>query len=424
MTRIALLAHGTRGDVQPYVALAARLMEAGFDVSLAAPPNLEAFVRRCEIPYKRLSGDSQVILESEQGRRWLSSGNVAAFLKELGDILHDLRHDLDREVQVACEGADAIIAQPLTEDRGLIMAEALGVPLLLGNFFPYCRTGAFANPFVTTSKLPLPMLNRATYALFDHIWWKGQRPVMNQMRAQLGLAPESRSTKRRIYDRRDPFLHAFSTHVLPRPTDWGDEHTVTGYWQLPQALREKLGEAAMPAKLVDWLAAGPAPIFIGFGSMPVEDPAAILASTIDLARRLQTRIIIGAGWSNLADTDLPDEVCLIGSVNHEWLFPQCRAVVHHGGAGTTAASLRAGAPTLICSVFADQPFWGRRVADLGVGAHIPFRKMSPTGLESALRDLLRPEVAQRASALSKRLQQENGIDEAVMAIKTHLNDKR
>lgn len=418
--RIALLTHGTRGDVQPYVALAAGLQDAGFEVRLAAPPNLETFVQRCGIPSTRLSGDSQAILESDQGKRWLSAGNVRAFLKELGGILHDLRDDLDLEFQRACEGADAIVAHPLAEDRGLIMAEALRVPFMLGYLFPFCRTGAFANPFVTTSLLPLPMLNRATYALFDHIWWRSQRPMMNPLRAQLGLPPEPRSTKRRIYERRAPFLHAFSEHILPRPTDWGDEHTITGFWQLPETYRDKLGETAVPAQLSAWLNAGPAPIFIGFGSMPVEDPAAMLSMTIELSRRLQTRIVVGAGWSTLAAESLPDGVRLIRSVNHDWLFPRCRAVVHHGGAGTTAAGLKAGTPTVICSVFADQPFWGRRVTVLGVGAHLPFKQLTLSGLERALRSALRPETAQRAVALGKRLQAENGIEQAVRAIQFHL----
>jgi sterol 3beta-glucosyltransferase len=422
--RIALLTHGTRGDVQPYVALAARLQDAGFEVRLAVPPNLTDFVSRCGIPTATISGDSQAILDSDQGKRWLSSGNVGAFLKELGEIMHSQGQDLDRDCQIACEGADAIIANPLTEDRALIMAEALGVPFMLGYQFPFCRTGAFANPFVTTSPLPMQLLNRATYALFDQIWWKSQRTVLNQMRAQLGLSREHRSTKRRIYDRGAPFIHGFSEHVLPRPADWGHEHAVTGYWELPPALRERLGEAEPPAELVDWLDAGPAPIFMGFGSMPVEDPAAMLATTIELARRLQVRIIVGAGWSKLAEAARHDEIFVIRAVNHEWLFPRCRAVVHHGGAGTTAAGLRAGVPTLICSVFADQPFWGRRMTELGVGAHVPYRRMSLDALERALRQLLQPEVAQRAAGLGERLQQERGVDNAVQAIKAHLQGHR
>jgi sterol 3beta-glucosyltransferase len=300
------------------------------------------------------------------------------------------------------------------------MAEALNVPLVLSYLCPMYPSGDFANPFVTTSSLPLRLLNRLTHGLFGRLWWRGQKAMINDLRRQVGLPPTDRSTYRRILDRRSLFLHAFSEHLQPRPADWGSSHVVTGFWRLPDAFRARLGEDAAPPDLAAWLDAGPAPIFIGFGSMPVEDPETMLATTVALARQLQTRIVIGAGWSRLAAGDLPDDVFLVGSVNHEWLFPLCRAVVHHGGAGTTAASLRAGRPTLICSVFADQPYWGRRITELGVGAHIPFRNLSPVTLERALRALLQPGVAERAEALGERLRAENGVGRAVLAIKQHL----
>lgn len=418
--RLALLTHGTRGDVQPYVALATALQDAGFTVTLAAPPNLEAFVRRCGVAYAPMSGDSQALLDSDDGKRWLSAGNHLAFLKALGAILAGLQADLDRDTIAACQGADAIVAHPLCQDRALIMAEALQVPLLLGLPFPLSRTRAFPHPLITARPLPWSRLNRLTYAMFEYAWHKGQIAALTDFRRQVGVPATDRSTHDLLDERRIPHLYGFSEHLVPRPADWPDTHHVTGDWRLSDPLRLRLGEAVIPTGLADWLDAGEAPIFVGFGSMPVEDPAAVLAMTAALARRLQTRIVIGAGWSGLAAETLPDDLFLVGAVNHEWLFPQCRAIVHHGGAGTTAASLRAGRPTLIASVFADQPFWGRRVTDLGVGAHVPFSKLTPTRLETTLRRLLRPEVTQRAEALATGLRDASGAERAVTVIKQHL----
>jgi sterol 3beta-glucosyltransferase len=417
---IALLTHGSRGDVQPYVALASALQAAGFTVTLAAPPNLETFVRRCGIPYARLSGDTQQLLDSDEGKRWLSAGNLLAFFKALGAITDSLREDLDRDVRAACAGAEAIIAHPLTQDRALIMAEALGVPLLLGYLFPFSRTGDFPHPLVTHRRSPLASVNRLTYAMFEYAWTRGQQQALADFRQQAGLPPTALSTTQRLQGLTPLYLNGFSDAVVPRPADWPAEHAVTGYWRFDEDLRQRLGEAEPPEGLAEWLAAGSAPIFIGFGSMPVLDPAAMLTTTVALAKQMPCRIIVGAGWSRFSAEQLPEDVRLVGAVNHDWLFPQCRAVVHHGGAGTTAASLRAGKPILICSVFADQPFWGRQLTDLGVGAHLPFKHLSPKALERALRSLLRPEVAARAEALGARLRAENGVDRAVLAIKQHL----
>jgi sterol 3beta-glucosyltransferase len=193
---------------------------------------------------------------------------------------------------------------------------------------------------------------------------------------------------------------------------------MTGFWRLPGEVRRRIGEAE-PEDLAGWLAAGPPPVFIGFGSMPVLEPEMVIDMVAEAARLTGLRIVIGKGWSDLpglAAASLPDNLWLTGAVNHDWLFPQCRAVIHHGGVGTTAAGLIAGRATWIFSVFADQPFWGHRVARLGVGGYNQFVDFDLSHLTFALGELMREDVQQRASALGERLRTEDGLAEAVRLI--------
>jgi sterol 3beta-glucosyltransferase len=170
--------------------------------------------------------------------------------------------------------------------------------------------------------------------------------------------------------------------------------------------------------LVDWLDAGPPPVFLGFGSMPILDPAPVLEMAIEAARRARVRVLIGAGWTEFAGAagGLPEYVQITDAIDHDWLFPRCQAVVHHGGTGTTGAGLTAGRPTWIFSMFMDQPYWGSRVERLGVGGYDRFTRLSVRTLSTALEVLSREDVRRRADALGRRLRAEDGVANAVRAI--------
>jgi sterol 3beta-glucosyltransferase len=193
---------------------------------------------------------------------------------------------------------------------------------------------------------------------------------------------------------------------------------ITGFWRLPGEVRRRIGEADVPEDLLGWLGAGPPPVYIGFGSMPVLEPGKVVGMVVEAARLTGLRILIGAGWSDLSGlaASLPDNVYLTGAVDHDWLFPRCAAVIHHGGAGTTAAGLIAGRPTWIFAVFGEQPFWGHRVARLGVGGYHQFTDFDLSHLTAALNALVRQDAQQRAAALGQRLRTENGLADAVRII--------
>jgi sterol 3beta-glucosyltransferase len=415
--KIALITHGTRGDTQPFVAVALALMERGHDVTLAAPPNLQSFVQKCGVRAEKVAIDSQAFMESDEGRKWLAAGNVSAFIKRMNAISHAHRDELIEDYLRACGSADLIVASFLTEDFASVIAEQRSIPLLSLHMAPLRATDAFPSPLVTTRPLPFRVLNRATHALFENVWWKGARDDVNVFRQRLGLQPVNRSTARRLAEQGVYTVQAFSPSLVPQPSDWGSSMPVIGSIGFPVEAREGLGEATPDPELAAWLRSGKPPIYFGFGSMPVRDPAEMTRIVSTVARQRGERAIIGAGWSRVeAAKGLADHVRIVSAIDHGWLFPQCSAAVHHGGAGTAFAVTSAGLPSVVCSVFADQPFWGARLERLGVGVHLPFKKLNAASLENALGRISEPSVKKAAAQLGADLRAEPDAVPRIVAL--------
>lgn len=423
--RVVFYSYGTRGDAQPPVVLASALRDRGYAVRVAAPENLRSFVERAGVEYAPLFGNSQEILESEDGRKMLASGNVRAFTKQMGEIARRINVDLFRTAGAAAEDADAIVGGSLAHDISFTLAEKRGVPFVDLQTIPFETTGQYPCPFVFPRPLPFGFLNRLTYALYRKLAWDVNRETLNSFRSSLGLLPLRTSVIARAHEHGCPVLQLCSESVLPRPRDLAPNVAVTGYVRMPPSIRSRIGEAAPPPGLVDWLAKGPPPIYLGFGSMPVLDPAGLAKQALAVAHALDQRIIVSAGWTNLESVQHMEDsrVSFTGGIDHGWLLPQCAAAVHHGGAGTTAASLEAGVPTVVCSVFADQPFWGERCIRLGVGTHIPFAKLSAKTLEDALRRVLVESVRERARVLGEQLRKEDGTAAAAQALVARFEQK-
>ena len=407
-----MLTCGTRGDTQPMVVLGAELRRRGHDVVIAASPNTLDLPRACRFEALPLGPDSQELMESPAGQRWLASGNVQAFTKELTKISSEHFDTSMQEARAACAGADVVVAGILAEDIAEVYGEAEGAHLVSLHSAPIRRTSAYAHPLVTGRSMIGP-LNSLTGALFDMVWWKGVRDETRRAREDAGLPPVKTSLAKRHSGPNDLELQAYDPLLVPK-LDWDPRRPLVGFLSLDDDLRGALGETGLDPALHAWLDASDPPVFFSFGSMPVRDPAAIVAMITEVSQTLGVRALISAGWGRLEalEHDNP-AVRVVGAVDHGAVFARCVAAVHHGGAGTLAASLGAGIPTVVCSVFADQPFWGSRLADAGVGAHLRFKDLDRVGLDQALRTGLAPEVRDAAAELGPRLRSgRDAADEA------------
>lgn len=423
--RIVLLARGTRGDVQPMVVLGAELRRRGHDVVLGTPPNLVSFATRAGFDARPVGPDSQAFLQSAEGRALLVAGNAKELMAGFARVAHIHLEQTHREILQVADGADLIVVGVLSAEHAASVAEAKHIPIVLVHFAPLGRTRAYAAFPVTTRQLG-GTLNLLTWALFERIAWKAYASDVNRVRSWLGLPAASARLARRAEANDILQIQAFSSEIVPGISDYESNQPIVGFFTPSAEDRRVLGEASVDADLEAWLSAGDAPAYFGFGSMPVRDPKVALQMIEMVTQRLGLRALVSAGWSELGQASRSDErVRLVGALNHDAVLPRCRLAVHHGGAGTTAASVAAGLPTLVCSLFADQPFWGTRLERLGVGAHLRFAQLDATKLERALRQLLRPLVVERARALADAMRSEsNAVARAAELIEARITGSK
>lgn len=409
--KIVILSIGTRGDVQPYVALGSGLQAAGHQVTLATSPSFAQFVIEHGLRHAPLSLDAMDMMQTSEGRAALGGKGIIALMRQMRPLMRQM---LDEGWQAA-QGAGAIIYNPKALG-GYHIAEKLGVPAFLAHPVPVLApTGAFAVPALPVYSLG-STLNRLSYQL---VLGAAQGPLggmINQWRKDvLGLPPARRQDH--LGGQPIPILYGFSRHLVPPPADWGAHIHVTGSWFL-----DHRPDWQPSVALVRFLEAGPAPVYIGFGSMAGRNVTATTEAVLGAVRRAGVRAVLNNGIGGLEANAGQEDVFVLRDAPHDWLFPQMAAVVHHGGGGTTAAACRAGTPQLICPFFADQPFWGRRVTSLGVGLEpLPQKKLSTEALAERLVRLASDrQMQQRAAALGAQVRAERGVANAVAVINEYL----
>ncbi len=413
--RIAIIAMGTRGDVQPYLALGKGLKAAGHFVHLITHENFEKLVTSHGLEFCSVKGNVQEVMESPELRELLERGNFLAINKYTSKIVKDISIDWARDGLIACEGMNLIIAGVGGLYLAISLAEKLRIPFLQAYIFPFTPTKAFPAILLPQSIGKLGgTVNRLSHHLFRQIMWQGFQKADLAARQQvlnLPPAPFLGSYNSPIL-RQYPTLYGFSSSVIPQPADWHNTQ-VTGYWFLDEA-----ADWTPPATLSKFLASGAPPVYIGFGSMGSRNPAETADLVLAALERTGQRGILVSGWGGMNQAHLPATVHMMESVSHSWLFPRVAAVVHHGGAGTTAAGLRAGVPSIIVPFFGDQLFWGQQVEKLGVGtAPIPRKKLTVELLAQAIdRAVTDPVMRQQAANLGAKIQAEDGIAHAVRKI--------
>ncbi|XP_030952221.1 sterol 3-beta-glucosyltransferase UGT80B1 isoform X3 [Quercus lobata] len=396
---IALLVVGTRGDVQPFLAIAKRLQEFGHHVRLATHSNFGTFVKSAGVEFYPLGGDPRVLagyMARNKGFIPSGPGEISIQRKQLKAIIESLLP--------ACTEPDLETGLPFRAQSIIANPPAYGRP-----------TYEFPHPL---ARVPQSAGYWLSYIVVDLLIWWGMRGYINDFRKRkLKLAPIAYFSTYHGSISHLPTGYMWSPHLVPKPTDWGPLVDVVGFCFL------NLGSKYQPQdKFVQWIQNGPEPIYIGFGSMPLEDPRKTTGILLEALKGTGQRGIIDRGWGGLGNfTEVPDNVFLLEECPHDWLFPQCSAVVHHGGAGTTATGLKAGCPTTIVPFFGDQFFWGDRVYQKGLGpAPIPIAQLSVESLSNAINFMLQPKVKSEAMELAKLIENEDGVAAAVDAFHRHL----
>lgn len=419
---IAMLVVGTRGDIQPFIAIAKRLQEFGHHVRLATHVNFKNFVQSAGVDFYPLGGDPRIMAGyMARNKGFLPSGpaEISIQRKQLKDIINSLLPactEPDIETGASFR-AQAIIANPPAYGHAHV-AEALGVPLHIFFTMPWTPTKEFPHPM---ARVPQSAAYRLSYIVVDLLIWWGIRGYINDFRKRkLKLPPIAYFSTYHGSISHLPTGYLWSPHLVPKPSDWGPLVDVVGFCFL------NLGAKYQPSKnFAQWLLQGSKPIYFGFGSMPIENTKRITCIILEALRGTGQRGIVSRGWGDLGNISVvPWDVFFVDDCPHDWLFPQCTAVVHHGGAGTTAAGLRAGCPTTVVPFFGDQFFWGERIHARGVGpAPIPISELDVESLSNAIRFMLKPEVKLRAMELGKQVEDEDGVEGAVNAFHRHLPTK-
>ncbi|KAG6435850.1 hypothetical protein SASPL_100730 [Salvia splendens] len=482
--KIAVLVVGTRGDVQPFLAVARRLQfsnskivfvislrcdlsfsmpdsfiiveELLFTVAnwLATHSNFRGFVKSAGVDFYPLGGDPRVLAGFLHGRAAIdmarnkglipsAPGEIAIQRKQIKAIIESLLPACTEPDLITGETfrAQAIIANPPAYGHAHV-AEALGVPLHIFFTMPWTPTYAFPHPL---ARVPQSAGYWLSYILVDLLIWWGIRGLINEFRRnKLKLPPIAYFSSYHGSISHLPTGYMWSPHVVPKPDDWGNQVDVVGYCFM------NLGSKYEPSEeFAEWIQKGSPPIYIGFGSMvgeplfakhvfnslvefintmfglldkPLDDSNKTTKTILEALEITGQRGIVDRGWGDLGKySNMPDNVFVILDCPHDWLFPQCSAVVHHGGAGTTATGLKAGCPTTIVPFFGDQFFWGEIIYQKGLGpAPIPISQLTVESLTEAIRFMLQPEVKSRAMEVAARIEKEDGVGAAVDAFHRHL----
>ena len=414
---ILIITLGSRGDVQPYLALGKGLQAAGHHVTLCTSSSFESFITDHGLNYGYMSNEFIEFVESASGKEAMESGGNAFGLvksmlqtiKKSQDITREILQDSWKTAQAV--QPDLIVFHPKSVG-GPHIAEKLGIPAVLALPVPVLvPTNEFIAPGFPIMKLG-KWFNKLSYQLI-HKGYRAYDKVVNEFRQQtLGLDKLPKNASPLHMANGDPIsvLHAYSEHVWPRPHDWPETAYITGYWFL-----DNIEQWQPPAELASFLENGAPPVYVGFGSMAGRDPQRTAEIVIAALHKAQVRGIIATGWGGLDASNLPESIFKIENVPHDWLFPRVSAVVHHGGAGTTAAGLRAGRPTIVCPFLVDQPYWGARVHAIGAGSQpIPQKKLNADNLSGAITQVLTDaSIRANVEALGEKLHAEDGVGKAV-----------
>ncbi len=397
--KFVLVSYGGRGDVEPAVVVGRELLRRGHDVRMAVPPNLVGFAEAAGLAAVACGLDSQAVLDAQR-KYWTCYSRTPWKLKELNRMGRETEEfatrcwgEMTTTLTSLADGADLLLTGLIFEQPAANVAEYYDIPLATLQFFPVRAHGQLL-PF-----LPSP-LSRTAMTVNDWLVWHGTKKGEGAQRRELGLPKATGPAPRRIAERGSLEIQAYDEVCFPglaaEWAKWAGQRPFVG------ALAMELATAA-DEEVASWIAAGTPPIFFGFGSVPIESPADTIAMIGAACAQLGERALVGAGGTDFSNVPHFDHVKVVGMVNYAAIFPACRAVVHHGGAGTLAAGLRAGVPQLILWTLPDQPFFAAQLKRLKVGCGRRFSTTTEKSLVADLRRILAPQYLTRAREIATRM---------------------
>jgi len=412
--KISILTYGSRGDVQPFLPLSLGLLAKGHSVKLAAPARFRNLVEEHHIQFVPLAGDPE-----ELSRNLNDAGyNFIKLTRELMEHAIEIGADVYRQTLEACRDADLILHTFSHAVGAHTLARELNIPDIHIQTFPmFTPTGDYPN--ITFPGFGFAPLNRLTHVMSQKIASWGSKFGFEQVRRRAGLP------KRKLYSPFDddplrpptPVLCAWSPSLIPPSRDWPLHVHVTGWYFM-----DPNREYSPPPELQKFLDSGAPPVCISFGSMVNRDAGMIDRIVRESLRQTDNRGIILSGWSQV-EKQSSDKLLYLDGAPHDWLLPRCKMIIHHGGAGTTSAGLRAGLPAIVVPFMADQPFWGRRVHAIGAGPRpIPVKKLSTGKLTQAILEAESEAYRRGVRVIGQRIRSEDGVGQAVDFIERYFKD--
>jgi len=391
--KFALAVHGTRGDVEPCAAVGLELQRRGHEVCVAVPPDMLGFVESAGLTPVCYGPDAQAMHEEDFVHNFWNITTPIKVVRAGKEYLSQVWADMGTTLASLADGADLLLTGMIQQGLAVNVAEFYGIPLAALHSFPVRVNGRLL-PMV-----PPPVTRSAVSALW-WLHWRMTRAAEDAQRRELGLPPITTPSTRRITERESLDIQAYDELCFPGLAD---------DWAKCAGLRPFVGALTMELptdaddEVASWIAAGTPPIYFGFGSMPVQALAETVAMISGACWQLGERALICTSANDGAGIPDRGHVKLVRAVNHAAVLPSCRAVVHHGGAGTTAAGMRAGVPTLILWVTADQPIWAAQVKRLKVGSARRFSATTQQSLVCDVLSILTPEYVDRAREVATRM---------------------
>lgn len=441
--RITILTVGSRGDVQPFVALGIELQKLGNIVRIATHEIFRSFIESHNLEFYPLRGDPTELIQLCVNNNIMTLNFVQEGMSKFSAFIDNLLEDCLQ----ACLNTDIIIATP-SSMAGYHIAEMLQIPFFSAFTMPLTRTSNFPCVFSGPGYFQNNVYNYISHVLTEEVLWVPIMGKINEWRSnKLGLPPCNflSGPQSLIHESNVPTLYCFSSYVCPRPSDWPDNVQITGYWfldsvdssfskdsknhkeqseNLSSESKNPINNIATvphnsvtswspPEDLIRFLSVDAPIIYIGFGSMIIPDIEAMSQLIADSVNYYGHRAIVCSGWGKLCANISDPNIYVCDNIPHSWLFDHVAAVCHHGGAGTIAAGLRAGKPTLVISFFGDQRFWGEKIEEMGIGKTIPHYQVTKKWLGTAIHNILTCEsYTSSAKYIGKKIQEEDGIKNA------------